>query len=196
MGLQKYKRKRCHDDALLFSKQCVCIFVKYLQDGFTKIQTHAMTWRCVAFFGWVRLYLCKIFARWVYNNTNTRWHDQSTESPILDAPFWSENGVSCPCERNKIGDSVLWTWRCVALFSKQCVCIFVQYLQDGFTKIQTHAMTRRCVAFLPDGCVMTMRCFFSKQRYHHFDAISRESRYCPENSSYWRTNVSDHVTWS
>ncbi len=37
---------------------------------------------------------------------------QSTESPILDASFWSENGVSCPqCghERNKIGDSVLWT---------------------------------------------------------------------------------------
>jgi hypothetical protein len=33
---------------------------------------------------------------------------QSTESPILDAPFLSENGVSCPHERNKIGDSVLW----------------------------------------------------------------------------------------
>jgi hypothetical protein len=33
--------------------------------------------------------------------------DQSTESPIFDAPFWSENGVSCPHERNKIGDSVL-----------------------------------------------------------------------------------------
>ncbi len=36
---------------------------------------------------------------------------QSKESPIFDASFWSENGVSCPqCghERNKIGDSVLW----------------------------------------------------------------------------------------
>jgi hypothetical protein len=33
--------------------------------------------------------------------------DQSTESPILDASFWSENGVSCSHERNKIGDSVL-----------------------------------------------------------------------------------------
>ncbi len=35
---------------------------------------------------------------------------QSTESPIFDASFWSENVVSCPqCghERNKIGDSVL-----------------------------------------------------------------------------------------
>ncbi len=29
-------------------------------------------------------------------------------NPIFDAPFWSENGVSCPHERNKIGDSVLW----------------------------------------------------------------------------------------
>ncbi len=28
-------------------------------------------------------------------------------APILDAHFWSENGVSCPDERNKIGDSVL-----------------------------------------------------------------------------------------
>jgi hypothetical protein len=35
---------------------------------------------------------------------------QSTESPIFDASFWSEIGVSCPqCghERNKIGDSVI-----------------------------------------------------------------------------------------
>ncbi len=29
--------------ALLFSDWCVCIGVKYLQDGFTPIQTHAMT---------------------------------------------------------------------------------------------------------------------------------------------------------
>jgi hypothetical protein len=33
---------------------------------------------------------------------------QSTESPIFDASFRSENGVSCSHERNKIGDSVLW----------------------------------------------------------------------------------------
>jgi hypothetical protein len=33
--------------------------------------------------------------------------NQITESPIFDAPFWSENGISCPYERNKIGDSVL-----------------------------------------------------------------------------------------
>jgi hypothetical protein len=36
--------------------------------------------------------------------------NQSTESPILDALFWSENGVSRP-HRNKIGDSVLWSKR-------------------------------------------------------------------------------------
>ncbi len=99
-------------DALLFSDGCVCIGVKYLQDGFTPIQTHAMTLRCVAFFGLVRLYLCNIFARWFYTNTNAR-----------DA----------------------MTLRCAVLFSDWCVCIFfVKYLQDGFTKIQTHAMTRRC----------------------------------------------------
>ncbi len=52
--------------------------------------------------------------------TKTHALEQSTESPILDAPFWSENGVSCPCERNKIGDSVLCIGdntavRCVAI---------------------------------------------------------------------------------
>jgi hypothetical protein len=43
-------------------------------------------------------------------NQETRKAGKSSESPIFDAPFWSENGVSCPqCghERNKIGDSVL-----------------------------------------------------------------------------------------
>jgi len=30
-----------------------------------------MTMRCFLF-GWMRLYLCKMFARWVYNNTNAR----------------------------------------------------------------------------------------------------------------------------
>ncbi len=27
---------------------------------------------------------------------------------LMPLPYWSENGVSCPHERNKIGDSVLW----------------------------------------------------------------------------------------
>ncbi len=43
------------------------------------------------------------------------------------------------------------TMRC--LFSERCVCIFVVYLQDGVTKIQTHAMTWRCVALFSDWCV-------------------------------------------
>ena len=33
---------------------------------------------------------------------------QSSESPIPDAHFCSENGVSCPYEQNKIGDLELW----------------------------------------------------------------------------------------
>jgi hypothetical protein len=71
----------------LFSDGCVCILVKYLQDGFTIIQTHAMTSSDDAFLffsdgrRWTRLYLCKIFARWVYNNTNAR---NDTEHGIPD----------------------------------------------------------------------------------------------------------------
>jgi hypothetical protein len=101
---------RCH--FLRWMRLLLCILVKYLQDGFTNIQTHAMSlcrshWRCVAFcVGLVRLYLGKIFARWVY----------------------------------KIQTHAM-TWRCVA-YSDWCVCFFVTYLQDGFTKIQTHAL--RC----------------------------------------------------
>ncbi len=57
-----------------FSDWCVWFFVKYWQDGFTKIQTHAMTRWCVAFFGLVRLVLCKILARWVYKiQTHAMW---------------------------------------------------------------------------------------------------------------------------
>jgi hypothetical protein len=50
-------------DVLLFSPDgCVCIEVKYLQDG---LQTHAMTRRddALLFFGWMRWYRGKIFAR-------------------------------------------------------------------------------------------------------------------------------------
>ncbi len=39
--------RRC---VAFFVDWCVCIGVKYLQDGFTKIQTHAVTRRCVALF--------------------------------------------------------------------------------------------------------------------------------------------------
>jgi hypothetical protein len=66
-----------HADALPFFGLMRLYFVKQLHDGLTK--THAR------------------------NDMPMR----CTESPILDALFWSENGVSCPRERNKIGDSVL-----------------------------------------------------------------------------------------
>ncbi len=61
---------------------------------------------------------CAIFGRFIVQGgvddtipLVKSWSDglhQSTESPIFDASFWSENGVSCSHERNKIGDSVLW----------------------------------------------------------------------------------------
>jgi hypothetical protein len=38
-----------------------------------------------------------------YKSLITQTTEQNTESQILDAHFWSENGVSCPHERNKIG---------------------------------------------------------------------------------------------
>ncbi len=121
MGLQKYKRTRWHDDdALLFSS------------------------------GWMRLYRGKIFARWVYRNTNAR--DDMT------------------------------TMRCFFLLDG-CVCIGVKYLQDGFTKLQTHAMTwrRRCVAFLLDGCV----CIFVKYLQDGFTEIQMTWRRCVAFSSGW-----------
>ncbi len=151
MGLPKYKRTRWHDDDALLcfglvrlfigklfarwvyqntnarddtttmrwfvSDWCVCILVKYLQDGFTQIQTHAMTRRrCVA------LFRIGAFARLVYQNTNAR--DDTT------------------------------TMRCFV--SDWCVCFLVKYLPDGFTKIQTHAMTRRrCVALFRIGAFVS-----------------------------------------
>ncbi len=52
-----YGRRMGADDMTMrcffFVDWCVCIGVKYLQDGFTTIQTHAMTRRCVALFLWI-----------------------------------------------------------------------------------------------------------------------------------------------
>ncbi len=60
------------------------------------------------------------------------------------APFWSDNGVSCPCERNKIGDSALWSH----------ACVFVNPSCNYFTKeqrikpdIATHRHVISCVCF-------------------------------------------------
>jgi hypothetical protein len=63
----------------------------------------------------MRLYLGKLFARWVNQNTNAR-NDSANRATANDM-----------------------TMRC--LLSVRGVCIFENYLQDGFTKIQTHAMT-------------------------------------------------------
>ena len=57
-------------------------------DGFPKIQTHAITWRGVAFVsGLVRLVLCKILARWVYQNTNAR-DDMTRRCFVSDWCVW------------------------------------------------------------------------------------------------------------
>ncbi len=97
------------------------------------------------------LYLCKIFARWVYKNTNAcndmtmcclffwlllcilvQHLQQSTESPILDARFcWPKTGFRARVNEIKSG-------------------IPCSDLQDGFTKIQTHAMTWRTEHWIPD----------------------------------------------
>ncbi len=61
------------------------------------------------------VWFCKThLANMLQNNNASRsshacGHCQSAESPIFDAHFGSENGVSRPHERNKIGDSVLWS---------------------------------------------------------------------------------------
>ncbi len=72
-------------------------FVKYLQDGSyenTRIDSIESITAMRCYIGFDTLYFVKYL-------------QQSTESPIFDASFWSENGVSSSHERNKIGDSVL-----------------------------------------------------------------------------------------
>ncbi len=103
---------------LFLSERCVCIFVTYLQDGFTTYKRAQWHDDALLFVGTMRLYLCDIFARWAYKTTNAR----------------SDTMMRC-------------------FLSERCVCIFVTYLQDGFTKLQTRAMKRRCVAFVVDWCV-------------------------------------------
>jgi hypothetical protein len=79
---------------------------------------------------------------------------QSTESPILEAPFWSENGVSCPRERNKIGDSALCSHCvCVRFF---CSRLQTFYKRRAFNRWATHrynepnACVCVCVSFVVD----------------------------------------------
>ncbi len=142
LGVSSDTKMRC----FFFSDWRVCIFVNDLQRLANKIQTHAMTRRCVCIF----VNSCK----------------QSTESPILFRSCEHETTFSGQNEASKIGDSVLWLQRWVYeiqthAMTRRCVAFFVGlrrlYLCKLFAKmvykIQTHAMTRRCVAFLSDWCV-------------------------------------------
>jgi hypothetical protein len=94
--------------------------------------------RCF-FFGLVRLVLCKIFARWVYKNANA--HDDTMMRCCF---FGLVRLVLCKIfarwvykNTNAHDDTTLRSF-----VSDLCVWFFVKYLQDGFTKIQAHAMTR------------------------------------------------------
>jgi hypothetical protein len=89
---------------------------------------------------------------------------QSTESPIFDAHFWPEHGISCPYERNKIGDSVLcfvvckrfarWAYKNTRMRTLQrCVAISGLMLFFGkifarwvyiYTRIESITATIRC----------------------------------------------------
>jgi hypothetical protein len=84
----------------------------------------------------MRLYLCKIFARWVYKNTNAR-NDMTMRwflSALCVCIFVKYLQDGADKNTNARNDDAL-------VLSARCVCIFVKYLQDGFTKTQTHAMT-------------------------------------------------------
>jgi hypothetical protein len=106
-----YTAPPSHDDALLFfSDGCFWFFVKYLQDGFTIIQTHASRTQNLRFY-------------FVHASTKPRF---------LAKKRHQKSGIPCSAR-----DDMTMRW----FFSDGCVCIGVKYLQDGFTIIQTHAMT-------------------------------------------------------
>ncbi len=138
---RSYTMMRC-----FLSERCVCIFVKYLQDRFIKLQTHAVTRWCVAFCR--NDALCKLFARWVYKTTNARNErtralnprfclvHASTKPRFLTKMMHQKSGI--PCSGN---DDALPFF--VGLMRLYLCNIFARWVY----KIQTHAMTRRCVAF-------------------------------------------------
>jgi hypothetical protein len=168
-----------HDDALIFvSDWSVCILVKYLQDGFTKMQTHAMSrgpvWRLT---GEQKLrdfrtpYLRRPIEYMSLHRSGQMWrlslnHLQSLENDFKTIATFGQNGVVTSTQLVSLSRGFwnraiirrnLWapmTRRCVA-FSDWCVCIEVKYLQDGFTPIQTHAMTWRCVAYFRIGAFVS-----------------------------------------
>ncbi len=181
----------CHpghdDDALLFLLDgCVCIGVKYLQDGFTEIQTHQCSEHKLRDFRTPYLKMTNEHT-WVLPiallcKSNLNHFCKVAQSGVLSYARWSSlsRGFWNRAIYARYMETHAMTWRrCVAFFLDGCVCIEVKYLQDGFTNLQTHAMTwRRCVAFffwmdaLYRGKIFarwvyrntndmtTMRCFF------------------------------------
>ncbi len=121
-----------------------------------QIQTHAMTWRCVAFcFGLVRLYLGNLFARWVYKKANARNDMQSPKSPNPDLSFFAFKRRFVPaCASLNRGFRGLMTWRCVAF----CVGwvrlyrgkIFARWVYKKGKRTQWHD---DALLFLSDWCV-------------------------------------------
>ncbi len=124
--------------------------------------THAMTLRvydALLFVGTMRLYRGKIFARWVYKTTNARNDTTRARNPrfyfvhariagtkprFLTKMRHQKSGIPCSAH----DDALLF----VGTMRLYLCNIFARWVY----KILTHAMTRRCVAFL----VGTMRLYF------------------------------------
>jgi hypothetical protein len=140
-----YKNTNARDDTTM---RCFCsglvrlyrgkIFARWVYKNTNACDDTTM--RCFCF-GLVRLHLCKIFARWVYKNTNAC--DDTTRrcfcfrigafvSRARNPRFYFVHVGTKPRFLTKKGPQKSGI---------PCsVCIFVKSLQDGFTKIQTHAM--------------------------------------------------------
>jgi hypothetical protein len=85
------------------------------------------------------LYFCKIFARWVYKNKRTPWHHDAllvvrSMRLYLGKIFarWVYKNTNARNDMTMCG----FVFRIDSLY-------FVKYLQDGLTKIQTHAIRAR-----------------------------------------------------
>jgi hypothetical protein len=97
---------------------------------------------------------------------------QSTESPDFDAPFWSENGVSCPHKRNKIGDSVRWYEMQAATKHGDRVGLFSPFYETAMVKTMMR-VALCCV------CIALMRSDAAIRLYHK---IRQSSKYAPIRS--------------
>ncbi len=76
------------------------------------------------------LLLCKIFARWVYQNTNAR-NDMTMRCFVVGSMRLYLGKIFARWVYQNTNARNDTTMRC--LLSARCVCIGVKYLQDGFT---------------------------------------------------------------